>query len=339
MGLDILLLVGGLVLIIAGANYLTDGSVIIARRFNVPELVIGLTIIAVGTSAPELVVSVTSAIRGNTEMAVGNVVGSNIFNALFIIGVTALVRPIRLSRENSFKNIPLAIVTSLFFVAITSSVLGVSFMPFKINRIEGVILLLGFVYFMKSTVSGSGTTKIDKKETPNNERTVAVLTDQQKHELKRKTLIAVPMIVGGLCGLVFGGDMFLKSAVSLSKAFGISEYVISVTLMAGGTSLPELAACVMAARKGRSQLALGNVIGSNISNILLVLGAAAVISPLSLVGTSGVDILLVLFSSILLIVTPFTFKKHQIDRKEGLILIAIYVAYIVWLIISSGSAI
>lgn len=322
MGLDILLLIVGLVLIIAGANYLTDGSVVVARRFNVSELVIGLTIIAIGTSTPELVVSVASAISGNTEMAVGNVVGSNIFNVLMIIGVTALVRPIRLSRENSFKNIPLAILTSFFFVIITSSVLGVEFMPLKINRFEGVLLLIGFVYFMRTTISGNKSEP--KSEMPPNE--------QEKLAIKRKTLLAIPMIVGGLGGLIFGGDLFLKSAVSLATALGISEYIISVTLMAGGTSLPELAACVMAAKKGRSQLALGNVIGSNISNILLVLGTAATISPLSLSDVTSVDLLLVLFSSVLLIITPFSFKRHQIDRKEGVILIMVYIGYVYWLI-------
>lgn len=327
MGLDIILLIVGLVLIIAGANYLTDGSVVVARRFNVSELVIGLTIIAIGTSAPELVVSVVSAISGNTEMAVGNVVGSNIFNALMIIGVTALVRPIRLSRENSFKNIPMAIVTSFFLIVITSSVLGVQFMPMKITRIEGIILLVGFIYFMKITISQN------KSEPQKSD--AAIPTESEKKEINRKTLLAIPMIVGGLGGLIYGGDLFLKSAVALATNLGVSEYIISVTLMAGGTSLPELAACVAAARKGRSQLALGNVIGSNISNILLVLGTAATITPLSLDDVTSVDLLLLLFSSVLLIVTPFTFKRHQIDRKEGVVLVLVYVGYIVWLVFGS----
>lgn len=325
MLIEILILIAGLALIIAGANYLTDGSVIIARRFNVPELVIGLTIIAIGTSAPELVVSVTSAIKGNTEMAVGNVIGSNIFNSLVIIGVTALVRPIRLSRENSFRNIPLAIITSMFFVFVASSVLGLGFMPDSITRFEGVLLLMGFGYFMWSTIKPSKGVSLSTR--------VVELSTDQRRALNRKSLLAIPMVLGGLAGLVFGGDIFLNSAVTLAGALGVSEYVISVTLMAGGTSLPELAACVMAARKGRSQLALGNVIGSNISNILLVLGAASVISPLQLSGTSAVDLLLLLLSSVLLIVTPFTFRRHQIDRPEGVVLIVVYVVYVCWLLV------
>lgn len=328
MILDLLILLGGLILIILGANYLTDGSVIIARKFNVPELIIGLTIIAIGTSTPELVVSITSFIKGSSEMAIGNVIGSNIFNALVIIGVTALVRPIRLSRENTFRNIPLGIATSVFFIIITSSLLGVSFMPFKINRFEGILLLIGFFSFMYYTIviSQRGK-KVQSIESVYEEE-----PKPRKNIFGRDTILAFPMIFGGLAALIYGGDLFLESAVKIAKSVGISEYIISATLMAGGTSLPELASCVVAARRGKSQLALGNVIGSNISNILLVLGSAAAISPLSLMGVSMVDVVMLLVSSSLLIITPFTFKKGQIDRVEGCILITIYLCYVGWLL-------
>lgn len=322
---DILTLVGGLLLIILGANYLTDGSVIVARKLNIPELVIGLTIIAIGTSTPELVVSITSAIKGNSEMAVGNVIGSNIFNALAIIGIVALVRPIRLSRENSFRNIPFGIGASVFFFLISSAVLGINFMPYKITRLEGVMLLLGFILFIYYTVSQTRRNKVNVSEISMNEQRI------EKNTFRR-SILAIPMILGGLVALIYGGDIFLKSAVSLAKSFGISEYIISVTLMAGGTSLPELASCIIAARKGKSQLALGNVIGSNITNIFLVLGGASVITPLTLSDVSKVDIVMVLVSSMLLMITPFTFKRHQIDRVEGAILLIIYIMYILWLI-------
>lgn len=328
MIIDILILIGGLILIILGANYLTDGSVIIARKFNISELVIGLTIIAIGTSTPELVVSITSAIKGSSEMAIGNVVGSNIFNALAIIGVTALVRPIRLSRENTYRNIPLGIVTSVFFLIIASSLLGVSFMPLKINRFEGILLLTGFFAFMYYTIVISGRGKKVKSIVTEYESDIK----PKRNILGRDGILAIPMIFGGLAALIYGGDLFLNSAITIAKAAGISEYIISATLMAGGTSLPELASCVVAARRGKSQLALGNVIGSNISNILLVLGGAATITPLSLVGVSMVDLAMVLVSSSLLIITPFTFKKGQIDRVEGLILIIIYICYVGWLL-------
>ena len=318
-------LIIGLVLILAGASFLTDGSVIIARRFNIPQLLIGLTIVAIGTSTPEIVVSITSAYKGNTGMAVGNVLGSNIFNALMILGVTALIKPIRLSRENSFKNIPYAIATTLIFVAMASSVFGVGFMPSSINRYMGAALLVGFLLFMISTIKGNKEPVSSRKE----------LTDQEKKALTKKSFLAIPMIIGGLAALIYGGDIFLSSAVNIATALGVSNYIISVTLMAGGTSLPELASCVMAARKGHSQLALGNVIGSNISNILLVLGASSVLSPLALTSVSPVDLIVLMLSSTLLIITPFAFKRHQIDRKEGAILIVIYIAYIVYLIISN----
>lgn len=320
---------------IIGANYLTDGSVVIARKFNVPELIIGLTIIAIGTSAPELVVSVTSAIKGNGEMAVGNVIGSNIFNAMMIIGVTALVKPIRLSRENRFRNIPLGIVTAFLFLIMASSILGVGFMPTTINRFEGSILLVGYIGFILYTIKVARADIHNKSEDPIMVVDTTIVENLVPSENKfiRKDLLAIPMIICGLIALVYGGNLFLEGAVSLAKTFGISEYIISVTLMAGGTSLPELVACVVAARKGRSQLALGNVIGSNITNILLVLGSAAVVSPLSMVGITMVDIVLVLVSSMLLLITPYSFKKGQIDRIEGVILIALYIGYVFWLIL------
>ncbi len=329
MFIDILLLVVGLVLIIVGANYLTDGSVIIARKFNIPELLIGLTVIAIGTSTPELVVGITSALKGNTDMAVGNVLGSNIFNSLAIIGVTALIRPIRLTKENAFRNIPFGVITSIIFVVMVSSVLGVSFMPDSITRLQGAILLFGFTLFTYYTIRASRRPKVFNSE----------ISDEITKEVKdsnpftKKEFLSLPMIIGGLAALIFGGDLFLESAVSIAQNLGISEFIISITLMAGGTSLPELASCVVAARKGRSQMALGNVIGSNITNILLCLGASSLASPLSLSGVTIVDILLLGVSSLLLFITPFSFKKGQIDRSEAVILLLIYISYTIWLVL------
>lgn len=332
MFVDILIIIGSLILIISGANFLTKGSVIIARRFNIPELIIGLTVIAIGTSTPEIVVSFASALKGNGEMAVGNVIGSNIFNTLMIIGVSALINPMRLSKENTFRNLPLLIATSLVFVMMTSSILGVSFMPKTINRVEGIILLICFFCIMYYTIrlSRSGSNK--KKTELHEELEEAIKKEKEKNRFFSRNTLAIPMILGGLAALIYGGDLFLASAIRVAKALGVSEFVISVTLMAGGTSLPELASCVIAAKQGKSQLALGNVIGSNISNILLVLGGAAVLQPLSLSGITMIDVLVVVLSSVLLIITPFTFKKGRIDRIEGAILIAIYLIYTIWLL-------
>lgn len=320
---DFLLLIAGLVLTILGANFLTDGSVVIARRLKVPELIIGLTVIAIGTSAPELVVSITSALKGNSEMAVGNVIGSNIFNTMIILGVVAIIKPIRLSRENRFRSIPLTVATSLIFFLMLSSILGVGFMPTHISHFEGAILLFFYALFIFYTISAARKGVIKKEE---------VIIETEKPKFFSKEKLAIPMIIAGLLGLIYGGDFVLESAVNIAKKIGISEYIISITLMAGGTSLPELVSSIVAARKGKSQLALGNVIGSNITNILLVLGASAVIKPLSLTGTTPMDIIMVVLSSALLILTPYSFKKGQIDRIDGVILCLIYIGYIYFLI-------
>ncbi|MFI3321716.1 MAG: calcium/sodium antiporter [Rikenellaceae bacterium] len=317
----LLLLTLGLTMIILGANFLTDGASLIARKFKVSEFIIGLTIVAIGTSAPELVVSITSALQGSTEMAVGNVVGSNIFNTLVILGIVAIIRPIRLNRQNSFETIPTTIITSSLLLVFSLSLFGVDFMPKTITRFEGIILLLGYGYFMfKSVFQKSG------------EKTISAHSEAQEVITNKKMAISVVMVLAGLAGLIFGGDMFLENAAIAAEMMGISKYVISVTLMAGGTSMPELVSCVVAARKGKSQMALGNVLGSNIANILLVLGAASTISPLSLSGSSFIDISLVVLGSFTLLVSIYTFGKHKIDRIEGVVMIAIYLGYLFYLL-------
>ncbi len=328
MLVDILILVGGLALIVLGANYLTDGAVVIARKFKISELLIGLTIIAVGTSTPELVVSVVSSLKGNGDMAVGNVLGSNIFNSLAIIGVVALIKPIRLTKENAYKNIPIGLFATLLLVIMASSVFGVGFMPKVITKWEGILLLLGYIFFTYYTV------KISRKKSVQKSKLGADIKEEVLESVPRSTkdYLAVPMIIGGLVALVYGGDIFLESAVSIAKGLGVSEYIISITLMAGGTSLPELASCVVAARRGRSQMALGNVIGSNITNILLCLGASAAVNPLPIAGVTPVDLLLVTVASLLLLITPFSFKKAQIDRVEAAILLAVYIGYIIYIV-------
>lgn len=322
----VLVLLLGLLLIIVGASLLTDGSVIVARGMGISELVIGLTIVAIGTSAPEIVVSVASALKGNSQIALGNVMGSNIFNTLVIIGVTAMIRPMRLSRENSLKNLPLSFFVSLLLFLASVSVFGVSFMPGYIPRIVGVGFLLGFVYFMWSSVAGNATDKPTKCESTETERIA-------ESSYKTKTWYALVLILLGLGGLIYGGDIFLDSAVQLAQGLGVSDYVISVTIIAWGTSFPELATCVVAALKGRSQLALGNVVGSNISNVLLVLGLSISISPLNLDGISSVDMGVLLLSASLLPLSALTFKRHQIDRADATLMLSVYVGYVLWLVV------
>ena len=312
--MDILLLIVGLGLILAGANFLTDGSAAVAQRFRVPEFIIGLTIVAVGTSTPELVVSVLSAAAGNSDVAIGNVVGSNLFNVFLILGVCALIRPLPLTRSNIRRDIPFGMAASLILLAVTSDRLICAGAADRIGRIDGIVMVALYIALMWFT-----------------KRPEAVPADAGAKK-PAALWLAVVMIAGGLAGLIFGGDMFLKSATEIARRLGISESVIAITLVAGGTSLPELASSVVSLLKGKSEMALGNVIGSNIANILLILGVSATIRPLTMGGITTTDILMVVLSSLLLLLTAFTFRRKQIDRWEGAIFLMIYVAYIWYLI-------
>lgn len=315
--MDILLLIVGLGLILAGANFLTDGSAALAQRFRVPEFIIGLTVVAVGTSTPELVVSVLSAIAGKSDVAIGNVVGSNIFNVFVILGVCALIRPLPLTAGNIRRDIPFGVITSLLLLALASDSFFRTGAADRIGRIDGVAMLLLYMALMWYTIRST-----KRPETP--------AAEEAKPGMAGWLMAA--MIVGGLAGLVFGGEMFLRSATSIARSLGISESVIAITLVAGGTSLPELASSLVSLFKGKADMALGNVIGSNIANILLILGVSATIHPLSMGGITVWDLLMVALSSVLLFLAAFTFKRRAIDRWEGAIFLAIYVAYIGYLI-------
>ena len=313
--MNVILLIVGLVLILVGANYLTDGSAALARRFNISEFIVGLTIVAIGTSTPELVVSVISALHGSGEMAIGNVTGSNLFNGLLILGISTLIRPVPLTSDNIKKDIPLGILASIVLLVVCCDVLLGSDLRNNIGRDEGIILLLLFVVFISYTIFSA--------KAPESEE----VAEEQK---PMPIWLMLIMIVGGLAALVFGGNLFQTSAVEVARALGVSESMIAITLLAGGTSLPELAASVVSAVKGKAEMAMGNVLGSNISNIFLVLGASATITPLSLGGITMVDLLAVLGASILLWITAFSFKRNKIDCPEAVILIVAYIAYKEW---------
>ena len=316
--MDILLLIVGLGLILAGANFLTDGSAALAQRFRVPEFIIGLTVVAVGTSTPELVVSVLSAIGGQSDVAIGNVVGSNIFNVFVILGVCALIRPVPLTAGNIRRDIPFGVLVSLLLLALAQDSLFCKTAADRIGRIDGAVMIGLYVALMWYTIR--------KTKRPE----AAAPTESSKAPMPG-WLTAV-MIVGGLAGLVFGGEMFLRSATSIARSLGISESVIAITLVAGGTSLPELASSLVSLFKGKADMALGNVIGSNIANILLILGVSATINPLSMGGITVWDLLMVLLSSVVVFLAAFTFKRKAVDRWEGTLFVAIYIAYIGYLI-------
>lgn len=314
--MDILLLLVGLGLILGGANFLTDGSVAVAQRFRMPEFVVGLTIVAIGTSTPELAVSVLSAIAHNGDMAVGNVVGSNLFNVYVIIGICALIAPLALTAGNIRRDIPIGFGVSVLLFMLTSDRLLHIGTVDRIGRAEGIGMLLLYAGILWYTI-----------------RTTPRPTHEETGARKPKALwLSVVWIIGGLAALVGGGELFLKSATSIARHLGVSESVIAITLVAGGTSLPELASSIISVIKGRAELALGNVIGSNIANILLILGVSATIHPLTMGGITVWDIAMVVLSSLLLFVTAFTFRRRSIDRWEGAILLAIYIAYIIYLL-------
>ena len=316
--MDILLLIVGLGLILAGANFLTDGSAALAQRFRVPEFIIGLTVVAVGTSTPELVVSVLSAIGGQSDVAIGNVVGSNIFNVFVILGVCALIRPVPLTAGNIRRDIPFGVLVSLLLLALAQDSLLCKGAADRIGRLDGVAMLALYILLMWYTI----------RKTKRPEATAP--TEGSKAPMA--AWLTAVMIVGGLAGLVFGGEMFLRSATSIARSLGVSESVIAITLVAGGTSLPELASSLVSLFKGKAEMALGNVIGSNIANILLILGVSATIHPLSMGGITVWDLLMVLLSSVVVFLTAFTFKRKAIDRWEGALFVAIYAVYIWYLI-------
>lgn len=313
-----LLLILGLALILGGANFLTDGSAAVAKRFRVPEFIIGLTVIAIGTSTPELVVSVLSAIAGKSDVAIGNVVGSNLFNVFVIVGICALIRPLPLTSGNIRRDIPFGMIGSLLLLFVACDrILGFGDVD-RIGRVEGVCMFVLYVASMWYTVRHTSRTESSEE-----------VSDACS---PIRLWLAVVMIVGGLAALVAGGELFLDSATRIARKLGVSESVIAITLVAGGTSLPELASSVVSLLKGRAEMALGNVLGSNIANILLILGVSATIHPLSLGGITFVDIAMVVLSSAVLFVAAFTFRRKAIDRVEGVIFLVIYIAYLGYLL-------
>lgn len=309
--INLILLLVGLGLVVLGADWLVNGASSIARRAGISEFVIGLTIVGFGTSCPELVVSLTGAIEGNSDISVGNVVGSNIFNALFILGLTALVLPVSMTDKNRRIDIPITLVVTILLVVlgITGSMSG----P-VISRWEGVVMLLVFSVYLFYCF------KSDSKDE---------FSETQQATLSFPKAIALTLT--GLAGLIFGGDLFVDSATALARQIGVSDKFIAVTILAGGTSLPELATSLTAAIKGKEQLALGNILGSNVFNAMLILGLSSIITPLSFASMTIVDIAALILSSVLLLIWAYTGRRNRIDRWEGTAMLLCYVAYNVFL--------
>lgn len=326
MIIDIVWLIVGLVLILTGANFLTDGASAVAKKFGLTDLVIGLTVVAFGTSAPELVISITASADGNPELAVGNVIGSNIFNILAIIGITAMVRPIAIKKSVMTIEIPMVLLSSVIILILGSSVVLDHTQANIISRVEGLLLLIFFLLFMRYTFATARNTP-DAGSDPQ-----AADTNKLKNI---KMWQAIVFIIGGLAALIWGGNKFVQGASAIASGLGVSEAVIGLTIVAIGTSLPELATSIVAALKNEPGLAIGNVIGSNIFNIFMVLGTAAVVKPLPFGNINYVDLWVLTGASLMFMIFGWFFKKRIITRAEGTIMAICYILYMSWLVINA----
>lgn len=318
MIVDILILLAGLALLIFGAEWLVDGSSSIARRAGLSEFLIGMTIVGIGTSLPELVVSLTGALMGSADIAIGNVVGSNIFNVFLILGVTALIRPVAISDGNKRRDIPLNIAACLLLICfgMQHTLFGLGGSD-TINAWEGGVFLLLFITYLIFSIKGG---KADDGD--------------GQPETSRKLWFSILMVVVGMAALIFGGDILVDSACRIALNSGLSEKFIAITILAGGTSFPELVTCVVAAAKKKGALALGNIIGSNISNILLILGSSALACPLSFANIKPVDLGVLVLSSLALLFSSWTGRNNKIGRGDATSFLIVFIAYMAYLILN-----
>ncbi|MBR4294898.1 MAG: calcium/sodium antiporter [Bacteroidaceae bacterium] len=318
MILTILLFVAGLAIILYGANLLTDGASALARRFNISELVIGLTIVALGTSLPEFVISLGAALQGSSGISLGNVVGSNIFNGLLILGVTALIFPVKFSEKMLSREIPFNLLAAIVLTLLAGSMIYAGSGEGEyITRNGGMILLCFLAIFIRYTFSIAKGDSTDEESGP-----------------QMSTLKITLSIIGGLAGLILGGKLFVNSATEIATAAGLSEAIIGITIVSAGSSLPELAVSVNAARKKNVGIALGNVLGSNILNIFLILGCTATICPIELSQFNYVDFYTLIGSAILIYIVGKFGGKATITRAEGALLVCCYIAYTIYLIMN-----
>ena len=308
--LKLVILIVGFVLLIKGADYFVEGSSSVASRFHIPSLIIGLTIVAMGTSLPECAVSITASLANNNALAVANVVGSNIFNLMVVCGASALFVPIAVSKETLKGEFPFSILC-----AIMLAILG--YIGMAVNRFDGIIFLIFFVGYLLYMVI-SATKAINTYEDSGEE--IKLIPIWQ----------SVLYIVGGMIAIKYGGDFVVDGASSIALALGMSQNLVGLTIVALGTSLPELVTSMVAAKKGEVDMALGNVIGSNIFNILFVLGIASSISPVAFIIENLIDIIILIVLSV--IVLYFGYTKHKIDKKEGVVMLLLYTVYLIYII-------
>lgn len=318
MIIEVLLIILGFVLLIKGADFLVTGASDVAKKFHIPEVVIALTVVSIGTSLPELVVSLTSALDGYSDMAVGNVVGSNIVNLLFILGLCALIRPLDVKKQTRLFEMPIHLFAAILLLILANGFIGTNI----ISRVEGVILFTFAILFIIYNIYMAKHAKEFDKH--------AVEHVSNKEMKKINVFKSIILIIGGIALLKFGGDFVIENSILIAQEFGLSEKLISLTILAIGTSLPELVTSVTAAVKGDSDMAIGNVIGSGIFNIFLILGSCAIISPISYSISYNTDLCLLIVGAILLILFPYSrFNKNKISKLNGLIYVSMYFVYIV----------
>ena len=314
--MSFVILLIGFFFLIKGADLFVEGASSIARKFNVPAMVIGLTIVAMGTSAPEAAVSITSSLAGQNDMSVANVVGSNLFNVLVVLGVSSILAKLPVEKNTINKDMPFLIIVSVLLL-----LFGINL---RISRIEGIIFLLFFIYFLYTTVKSA-------KNTANNSVEEAATTAEI--EVSKEMPMGKTLLLGiiGIIGIILGGDMVVNSATDIATSFGMSANLVGLTIVAVGTSLPEFVTSVIAVRKGETEIAIGNVIGSNIFNILLVLGLATSISPIDISMFALID---VIFMTIITFILYFFIKKNNsLNKVQGFIFIVLYFAYMAYTII------
>ncbi|KAF0130572.1 MAG: inner membrane protein [Bacteroidetes bacterium] len=314
MFLNILLLVGGLVILIYGADWLVAGASAIAKKMKVSDLAIGLTVVSFGTSAPEFVVNTFAAWQGNADIVFGNIIGSNNFNLLFILGITGLISPLVVQKSTVWKEIPISFIAVivLYFLVNDQLIMNNENM---LSRIDGIILLvffLGFLYYVYKQLGAEEATIVSEKQRP--------------------TIVLWGMIIGGLFGLVLGGRLVVTNAVEMAQMMGVSEKIIGLTIIAAGTSLPELATSVVAALKKNNDIAVGNVVGSNIFNIFFILGASSVLKPVTFSTAFNLDLYLLAGGTLFLFAAMFLSGKKKLDRWEAALLLAVYLGYTTWLV-------
>lgn len=317
--ISVILIIVGFVLLIKGADFLVDSSSSIAKRFHIPEIVIGLTIVSIGTSLPELMVSVKSAISGHSDMSVGNVVGSNVCNLLLILGLASAIRPLTFKRETRLIEIPICLVLTIIFAALCNTGTG-------ITRMESIILLILFALFITYTViMGIKGEEFDKEDGQTEEKVV-------ENNIKDSILKNIILIVVGIVALKFGGDFVVDNATIIAEHFNISEQIISLTIVAIGTSLPELVTSVVAAIKGNSDISIGNIIGSNIFNMALIMGVSALINPIIYNIAYNFEIAVLIIASIVLTLFPVIPPKNKMSRTNGIIYLMLYIVYTIILL-------